>query len=171
MDVSDAMGAAVKRTAERFFRGAVSDAVAAAFSAFNWMLEQKSLGRKVIGVEPDALPAQYAEAVLPGVDEALANDRWIWLVERPHPWRRQLWVKGRRTRAAQLAERMVANHWTADETARQYELPVDAVVEARRYVEANRELIDAETMEEQRIASAMTTAHPPAEVAHAAAGR
>jgi len=170
VDVSDAMGAAVKRTADRFFRGAVSDAVAAAFSAFTWMLDQKQQGRKVIAVEPDALPAQYAEAVLPGVEEALANDHWTWLVERPHPWRRQLWIKGRRMRAAQLVERMDANRWTADETARQFELPVDSVLEAERYVEANRALIDAETIEEQRIVRAMTTAHPPAEVAHAAVG-
>jgi len=171
VDVSEAMGAAVKRTADRFFRGAVSDAVAAAFSAFSWMLEQKRQGRRVIAVEPDALPEQYAEAVIPGVEEALVNDRWTWLVERPHPWRRQLWLKGRRIRAAQLMERMEANGWPPEETARQFELPVDAVLEAQRYVEANRELIHAETIEEQRVARGLTTAHPPAEVAHAAPGR
>lgn len=168
MDVSDAMGAAVKRTADRFFRGAVSDAVAAAFTAFTWMLDQKRQGRKVIAVDPHAMPDQYAEAVLPGVEEALGNERWTWLIERPHAWRRQLWVKGRRMRAAQLAESMEANRWTADETARQFDLPIDAVLEAQRYVEADRELIEAETIEEQRIARATATSHPP-EVARATA--
>lgn len=171
VDVSDAMGAAVKRTADRFFRGAVSDAIAAAFSAFTWMLDQKRQGRKVIAVEPDAMPQQYSEAVIPGIEEALTNDRWTWLVERPHAWRRQLWVKGRRMRAAQLVERMEANRWTADETARQFELPMEAVLESQRYVEAARDLIDAETIEEQRVARAMATAHPPTEVARAAVGR
>ncbi len=164
------MGAAVKQTADRFFRGAISDAVAAAFSAFTWMLEQKRQGRKIIAVEPDAMPEQYAEAVLPGVEEALANDRWNWLVERPHPWRRQLWIKGRRMRAAQVVGHMNGNGWSAEETARQFDLPVEAVLESQRYVEVNAELIDAETLEEQRIAQRMATAHPP-EVAHAAAGR
>lgn len=167
VDVSEAMGAAVKQTADRFFRGALSDAVGAAFSAFSWMLDQKRQGRKVIAVEPDAVPERYTEAVLPGVEEALASDRWTWLIERPHPWRRQLWVKGRRMRAAQLVGHMNGNEWSAEETARQLDLPVDAVLEAQRYVEANVELIGAETIEEQRTAQRMATAHPR-EAAHPA---
>lgn len=164
------MSAAVKQTADRFFRGAISDVIAAAFSAFTWMLEQKRQGRKVVAVEPDAMPERYTEAVLPGVEEALANGRWTWLVERPHPWRRQLWVKGRRMRAAQLVGHMNANGWNAEEAARQFDLPVDAMFEAQRYVEASAELVDAETLEEQRIAQRMATAHPP-EVARATARR
>ncbi len=165
------MSAAVKRTADRFFRGAISDAVAASFAAFSWILDQKRQGRRVIAVEPDALPAQYAEPLLPGVDEALANDRWTWLIERPHRWRRQLWIKGRRMRAAELVQDMAANGWTAEEAARQYDLPVEAAIEAQRYVEANRDLVDAELIEEQRIARAMATAHPPPEGARAAPAR
>ena len=170
VDVSEAMGAAVKQAADRFFRGAVSDAVAAAFSAFSWMLDQKRQGRKIVAVDPDGLPQQYVEAILPGVEEALANDRWQWLVERPHAWRRQLWVKGRRMRAAQLVGHMNGNGWTAEETARQLDVPMEAVLESQRYCGANAELIDAEALEEQRITQRMATAHPP-EGAHAAAGR
>lgn len=170
IDVSETTSVSVKQTADRFFRGTISDAVAAAVAAFTWMLDQKRQGRKVIAVDADALPERYAEAQLPGLDDAVFNDRWSWLVERPHPWRRQLWVKGRRMRAAQVAERTAANDWTADEAARQLELPVDAVLEAQRYVEANRALIDAETIEQQRIARAAATAHPP-EVAPAAPRR
>lgn len=170
VDVSEAMGVSVKRTADRFFRGAISDAVAAALSAFTWMLDQRRQGRKVIAVEPDAVPERYTEALLPGVEEALASERWTWLIERPDPWRRQLWIKGRRMRAAQLVGHMNGNRWSAEETARQFDLPVDAVLEAQRYVEADRALIDAETIEEQRIARGIATAHPP-EVAHAAPRR
>lgn len=155
------MGAGVKQTADRFFRGAISDAVVAAFSAFAWMLDQKRQGRRVIAVEADEVPERYAEALLPGVEEALANDRWTWLIERPHPWRRQLWIKGRRLRAAQLVGHMNANAWSVEETARQLDVPAEAVLEARRYVEANLPLVDAETIEEQRIARRTATAHPP----------
>ncbi|OGN82673.1 MAG: hypothetical protein A3G84_03280 [Chloroflexi bacterium RIFCSPLOWO2_12_FULL_71_12] len=168
--MSEAMGTRVKQTADRFFRGAVSDAVAAAFSAFTWMLDQKRQGRRVIAVEPDAVPERYSEAVLPGIDEALSSNRWTWLVERPHAWQRQLWIKGRRMRASELVGHMNGNGWSADETARQFDLPVEAVLEAQRYVETDRELIDAETIEEQRIAFTMATAHPP-EVASAAPRR
>ena len=161
VDVSDAVRISVKRTADRFFRGAVSEAVVAAFTAFSWMLDQKQQGRRVVAVEPDAMPERYTEALLPGVDEALGNARWTWLIEQPHPWRRQLWIKGRRMRAAQLVGHLNGNGWSAEETARQFDLPVEAVLEAQRYVDGNQQLIDAETIEEQRIAQRMATAHPP----------
>lgn len=161
VDVSESVGNRIKQTADRFFRGVTNDAVVAALAAFNWMLEQKRQGRRVIAVEADALPERYSEAVLPGVDESIGNERWTWLIEQPHPWRRQLWIKGRRMRAAQLAGHMNANGWTPAETARQFDVPVDAVLEAQRYVEANRDLIDAETIEEQRVAQRAATLHPP----------
>lgn len=161
VDVSDAVSTSVKRTADRFFRGAVSDAVVAAFTAFSWMLDQKQQGKRVVAVEPDAMPERYTEASLPGVDEALAHARWTWLIEQPHPWRRQLWIKGSRMRAAQLVGHLNGNDWSAEETARQFDLPVEAVLEAQRYVDDNQQLIDAETIEERRIAERIATAHPP----------
>src|SRR5256712_10602556 len=130
VDVPESGGRRIRRTADRFFRGVTNEAVLAALSAFNWMLEQKRQGRHVISVEADALPERFSEAVLPGVDEALGNEDWTWLVRRPHPWRRQLSLKGRRITAGQLADQMGANHWTPEETARQFDLPVEAVLEA-----------------------------------------
>lgn len=161
VDVSDAVWSSVKQTADRFFRGATSDAVVAAFGAFRWMLDQKRQGKRVIAVDPEALPERYGEPVLPGVDEALANDRWMWLIEQPHSWRRQLWIKGRRMTAVQLVGHMQGSDWTPEETARQFRLPVDAVLEAQRYVGANADLVEAEAIEEERIARRMATAHPP----------
>lgn len=161
VDVSDAVWSSVKQTADRFFRGATSDAVVAAFGAFRWMLDQKRQGKRVIAVDPEALPERYGEPVLPGVDEALANERWTWLIEQPHSWRRQLWIKGRRMTAGQLVGHMQGNDWTPEETARQFRLPVDAVLEAQRYVGANADLVEAEAIEEERIARRMATAHPP----------
>lgn len=161
VDVTDAVWTRVKQTADRLFRGVTSDAVLAALASFHWMLEQKRQGKRVIAVEPDALPSRYSEAVLPGVDEALGNERWMWLIEQPHPWRRQLWIKGRHMTAGQLVGHVNGNQWTPEEAARQFDLPVEAVLEARQYVEANRELIEAETVEEERAAARMATAHPP----------
>lgn len=161
VDVSEAVGGRVRQIANRFFRGVTNDAVLAALAAFGWMIEQKQQGRRVIAVDTEALPERYSEPVLPGIDEAIANERWTWLVEQPHPWRRQLWIKGRRMRAAEVVGHMKGNGWTAEETARQFDLPVEAVLESQRYVEANSELIEAETMEEQRVAQRAATLHPP----------
>jgi len=161
VDVTEGVGARVKQTADRFFRGVTNDAVLAALSAFNWMLEQKRLGRRVISVDEDALPGRYSEPLLPGVDEAMGNEEWTWLVAQPHRWRRQLWIKGRRMTAGQLVGQMDASGWTLEETARQFDLPVDAVAEARRYTEANRELVEAEAVEEERAAKRIANTHPP----------
>lgn len=161
VDVSEGVAARVKQVADHFYRGATSDAVLAAIAAFTWMLDQKRQGRRVIAVEEDALPQRFNEVTLPGVDEVLGSDRWSWLIERPHPWRRQLWVKGRRIRAAEVAGDIAANAWTPEEAARQFDLPLDAVLEAQRYVAANGELIGAETVEERRILLNAATLHPP----------
>lgn len=161
VDVTDAVSTGVKQNADRFFRGVTNDAVMAALTAFGWILEQKRQGKRVIAVDPDALPERYSEVVLPGVDEALAEQRWTWLIEQPHPWRRQLWIKGRHMTAGQLVGHMNGNGWTAEDTARQFDLPVDVVLEAQRYVEANAALVAAEAIEEERAARRMATAHPP----------
>lgn len=161
IDVSQAMWTRVKETADRFFRGVTNDAVLAALAAFNWMLEQRRQGKRVIAVDPDVLPARYSEPVLPGVDEAFGDQRWTWLIEQPHPWRRQLWIKGRHVKAGQLVGQMNGNAWTPEETARQLDLPVDAVREAERYVEANRDLVEAEAIEEERAARRLANARPP----------
>jgi len=164
IDVPESVGSRIRQTADRFFRGVTNEAVLAALSAFNWMLEQKRQGRHVISVEADALPERFSEAVLPGVDEALANENWTWLVARPHAWRRQLSIKGRRMSAGQLVGHMTGNDWTPEETARQFDLPVDAVTEAQRYVEANRDLVDAEAAEDELAAKRMANVHPPERV-------
>jgi len=39
-------------------------------------------------------PATATRIAIPGIDTSF-SEQWRWLVERPHPWRRQLWVKGR----------------------------------------------------------------------------
>src|SRR3989454_8290795 len=149
IDVPESVGSRMRQTADRFFRGVTNEAVLAALSAFNWMLEQKRQGRHVISVEADALPERFSEAVLPGVDEALANENWTWLVRRPHPWRRQLSLKGRRITAGQLADQMGANHWTPEETARQFDLPVEAVLEAGGYGDAPAQRVAAAAPEER----------------------
>ena len=98
--------------------------------------------------------------------EALAPPSHIWqyLEERPHPWRRQLSVKGRRLLASSVWSDMVANQLTPQEIAHSRSLPVEAVQECVQYCEENRALLDAECEQEKRwlLARGVSLEPPPA---------
>jgi uncharacterized protein (DUF433 family) len=87
----------------------------------------------------------------PELTRALRPDSaYDFLVRVAHPWRRQLFVKGRRQTAAQLVADMRANDWDIDRTAAEFDLDRRAVVEALHYCERNQSLIAAEIAEERR---------------------
>ena len=67
-----------------------------------------------------------------------------YLVRRPHPWRQQLYVKGRNLTTRQLVGAMKANQLDEEVTAADYRLPIEAVREALAYVEQNHELLENE---------------------------
>ena len=73
-----------------------------------------------------------------------AVEPWQHLVERRHLWRKQLYVKGRNLTARQLVGAMQANQFDAQNAARNYHLPVEAIREAISYVEQNKELLETE---------------------------
>lgn len=90
------------------------------------------------------------------------ESRYRYLTWLPHPWRKQLSIKGRRITAGQLISSMEANDWTIEETAAQFDLDPLAVVECADYVSRNHALIEAEAAEERRRSEASTTHHAPA---------
>ena len=73
-----------------------------------------------------------------------AVEPWRYLVRRQHPWRTQLYVKGRNLTARQVIGSMRANQLDEAAAAADYRLPVEAVREALAYVENNRELLETE---------------------------
>ncbi|MDW8029895.1 MAG: DUF433 domain-containing protein, partial [Armatimonadota bacterium] len=73
-----------------------------------------------------------------------------YLEARPHPWRKQLWVKGRNMTVWQLLCYMWANGFTPEEVAKGFDLPAEAVREAIEYYEQNKDLLEWEAMEEER---------------------
>ena len=70
---------------------------------------------------------------------------WQHLVRRQHPWRKQLYVKGRNLTARQLVGAMKANQMDEQQAAADHDLPVEAIREARAYVENNRQLLERES--------------------------
>jgi hypothetical protein len=81
--------------------------------------------------------------------EGNAGPRWKYLTERAHAWRRQLYVKGRKLRAATVWLDMQVNGMTRDEAAANWELPLEAIDEIARYCEECADLIRAEAEEER----------------------
>ena len=137
---------ATRALADRFFRGVTTDVIRVSLSLLAWTIEARRSGKRVVAVTKDQLPARFEEPVLPGIEEQMATD-WRWLVQRPHPWRRQLWVKGRRQAAGDLARTIEIEDWTPERAATEFDLPLEAILEAHQYLAANRDLVLAKERE------------------------
>ncbi|MFA0750848.1 MAG: hypothetical protein SLRJCFUN_001251 [Candidatus Fervidibacter sp.] len=84
------------------------------------------------------------------MSEGKAEVTYRYLEARPHPWRKQLCIKGRNLTVWQLLTSMWVHQMTPEEVAADYGLPVEAVYEALDYYEKHRELLHAEAEEEKR---------------------
>lgn len=106
--------------------------------------------------EIQQIQSQLAEALgrIQHLEEELSKGqeipRWQYLVVRPHPWRRQLSIKGRNMTVGQLVSTVRANRYTPEQASEELELPLAAIHEALAYYAENRELIQMEASEERR---------------------
>ncbi len=73
-----------------------------------------------------------------------AVEPWRFLVRRQHPWRKQLYVKGRNLTARQLVGAIKSNQFNEENAAANFHLPIEAIREALAYVEKNSELLQTE---------------------------
>lgn len=69
---------------------------------------------------------------------------YVHLEHREHPWRRQLSVKGRRLLPGCVVSTMRIEGWSPEETAVQFDLPLEVVLEIIDYAGKYRTLIEAE---------------------------
>jgi hypothetical protein len=105
---------------------------------------------------------EYPDAV-PELTRALRPEStYMYLVARPHRWRRQLSFKGRRLTVGQFLGRMRTEKWTPEHAASEFDLPVEAAYEAVAYGEQYASLLAAEDAEDARAAK---------QLMHAAAAR
>ena len=84
---------------------------------------------------------------------------WRFLVRRQHPWRKQLYIKGRNLTARQLVGAIQANAWTEKAAATNYRLPVHAIRESLAYVKESTELLQAEAEIERLMHQRESTRH------------
>jgi uncharacterized protein (DUF433 family) len=99
---------------------------------------------------PDAAP-ELTRALRP-------QSSYAFLIQRPHRWRKQLSFKGHRLTVGQFLGTMRAEGWTPERAAEEFDLPLEAALEAIDYGEKFRTLIDAETAEDAAAAKSLTRA-------------
>lgn len=76
-------------------------------------------------------------------------EEWQYLVARPHSWRRQLYIKGRKLLASTVWQDTMANEMSPEQAADNWELPLCVIYEVIRYCENHRELLKMEADEER----------------------
>ena len=72
---------------------------------------------------------------------------WQYLAKRNHPWRKQLYIKGRRLLASTVWQDTVTNEMSREEAAANWDLPIDAIDEVFRYCESHQDLLKLEADE------------------------
>lgn len=79
----------------------------------------------------------------------LPIEDWQYLVSRPHPWRRQLYLKGRKLLASTVWQDMLANEMSPQQAAENWDLPFSVICEVILYCESHQELLKLEAEEER----------------------
>ena len=79
--------------------------------------------------------------------DAIAD--WQYLAKRNHPWRKQLYIKGRKLLASTVWQDIVANEMSSEDAAVNWDLPLAAIDEVVRYCESHQDLLKLEADEEQ----------------------
>jgi len=76
--------------------------------------------------------------------------QWQYLEQRPHSWRKQLYIKGKRIKASVIYSDMIVNDETLEEAAENWDLPLAAIEEAIQYCQTHQDLLRREADEERR---------------------
>jgi uncharacterized protein (DUF433 family) len=76
-------------------------------------------------------------------------ENWQYLVSRPHAWRKQLYIKGRKLLASTIWRDMTANQMSPEQAAENWDLPLSAIYEAIDYCQKHQEIIKLEADEER----------------------
>lgn len=92
-------------------------------------------------------PKEQIRLLIPELESTYSH-QWQYLVERTHPWRRQLYLKGRKLLASTVWQDMKINHMSPSQAAENWNLPVAAIDEVVSYCETHRELLQLEAEEE-----------------------
>jgi len=126
-----------------------ADLLQQAFSLFLWAVDETLAGHRIISVDLGQIQeiAHYKEVNIPALQPFIFHN-YQYLIDRPHPWKKQLFLKGRNMSVGQLISTMAANSLSPEATAEDLELPLEQVQEALVYYQTHKTLIDLEAREE-----------------------
>ena len=91
------------------------------------------------------------------IDQGLKPVAYPYLEARPHPWRRQPYLRGRTMTVGQLVATMCANGLTPEQAADDLDLPLAYSAEALLYYAEQHDLVDEELREDRRRLEAKAT--------------
>lgn len=109
----------------------------------------RRLTKRAVLVTEHSRP-RYVLLKLEDYQEKKGVEDYLYLISRPHPWKRQLFVKGRNMSVAQLVHRMRREKWQPEQAASEFSLPLETVLEALHYFHHHQKLIELENLEEKR---------------------
>ena len=92
---------------------------------------------------------ELISAIIQSLQDSPPSENWQFLVSRPHPWRRQLYIKGRKLLAFTLWQDMITNQMTLQQAADNWDLPLAAIQEAIQYCKTHQDLLRLEAEEER----------------------
>jgi hypothetical protein len=99
------------------------------------------------------------------LNQAPQSEVWQFLESRPHPWRKQLYVKGRRLLASTVWGSMLTNQLTLEQAVDNWNLPLATIGEAISYCETHQDLLAQEAKVEQDCLQAAGIALEPTAIA------
>ncbi|HLK59721.1 MAG TPA: hypothetical protein VKU00_24380 [Chthonomonadaceae bacterium] len=138
--------AELQRLREVLAAPSIKDALLRATRILLTLTQEVQEGKRIYSADRNG---NQTRLLLPDI-EAAQTTAWKYLAPRPHSWKRQFFVKGRRLTAANVWYDMLANQMTPEEAAYNWDLPLEAIEEIIRYCEENRDLIEMEADEEKR---------------------
>lgn len=149
VDLSDEQGRLMDGVIRRLNLHSPAELWRESLATFVWVIRELLSGRRVVSLDAETLARleRYRELTSP-VIQSLDFEDYRYLVARPHPWRRQLCLKGRNMTVGQVITTMQANALSPEEAAEDMELPLAQVREALVYYDLHRDLVDLELREE-----------------------
>ncbi len=149
MDLSDEQGRLMDGLMHRLNLRSRAELWRESYATFVWVIGEILSGRRVVSLDIETLSRvdRYRELNMTAV-HLIDLDDYRYLVARPHPWRRQLYLKGRNMTVGQVVATMQANALSPEEAAEDMDLPMAQVREALAYYDLHRDLVDLELREE-----------------------
>jgi uncharacterized protein (DUF433 family) len=96
-----------------------------------------------------AIVQSLLSAIVQSLQSTPEIENWQYLIARPHAWRKQLYIKGRKLLASTIWRDMTANQMSPEQAAENWDLPLSAIYEAIDYCENHQELLKLEADEER----------------------